>query len=233
MSALGTRIEAASPDEVKAAVPWMIAAAATGDDGKRNCAAVGLMGVGLRTDSPALLKDHIGEVAALLNSSDSFTQGFSVTVLGSVQQRQPTAVPGLLNALLSFVKRTDRYTAAQVSAIAFLLKEFEGDQAVLDAVESFCSREIDSDSRTRIVFALGLGEAQRKPARVVDLIAANLSDPSLGVRAAAVDVLSRMGPQAVIRAEPQLRKLIQQADQPEVVKSAARKVLRDAGLSAN
>jgi HEAT repeat protein len=209
----------------------MIAAVGTGDEGKRIYAAFGLVAVGVRTDSPALLKDHIGDLVGLLSSSDLFTQGFAVTVLGSVQERQAASVPGLLQSLVAYIKRTDRYTQAQVSAVAFLLQKWQDDQAVQETVESFLSRDLDADSHIRILLALGLGDSRRKPARFIDLIIAALGDSSIDVRTTAIDVLSRIGTQAIVRAEPSLRKLIQQADQPEVIKSAARKALRDAGLS--
>ena len=231
LSAIGKRVTAASPDDIQAALPWMIAAVGTGDEGKRIYAAFGLVAVGVRTDSPALLKDHIGDLVGLLSSSDLFTQGFAVTVLGSVQERQAASVPGLLQSLVAYIKRTDRYTQAQVSAVAFLLQKWQDDQAVQETVESFLSRDIDADSHIRILLALGLGDSRRKPARFIDLIIAALGDSSIDVRTTAIDVLSRIGTQAIVRAEPSLRKLIQQADQPEVIKSAARKALRDAGLS--
>jgi hypothetical protein len=51
------------------------------------------------------------------------------------------------------------------------------------------------------------------------------------VRSTAIDVLSLIGPEAVMKAEPSLRKLAEGAAQPDEIRSAARKALKDAGFS--
>jgi hypothetical protein len=88
------RVSAASPDEIRAALPWIIAACGIGDEAKRDYGFYGLLAVALRMDSPALLKEHMGDVAALLLSSDPNAQRGAVAVLGVAQDRQsvPTAI---------------------------------------------------------------------------------------------------------------------------------------------
>jgi HEAT repeat protein len=231
LSSLGKRVSAASPGEIRDALPWMIAAAANADEVKRVYAFRALVGVGVRTDSPALLKEHIGDLVTLLASSDAYVQRFAMIVLGSVQSRQAAPVLGLSQALVAFVKRADRDLQAQLGALGSLLEKWQEEPSVQDAVEGFLSRDLDVETRIQILLALGRGNARGRPVRFIDLIIAALGNPSIDVRTTAIDVLSRSGTPAMVRAEPSLRKLIQEADQPEVVKSAARKALRDAGLS--
>ena len=121
LSALQKRVSAADPDEVHGAIPWMIGALRLNDGGKEHYAFFGLLAAALRSDGPTLLKDRMGDVVSLLTSPGTLAQRGAVFVLGSIQQRQLAPVPGLSQALVSFVKRTDRDLQAQVSAVAFLL----------------------------------------------------------------------------------------------------------------
>jgi HEAT repeat protein len=208
----------------------MIGALRLNDGGKEHYAFFGLLAAALRSDGPTLLKDRMGDVVSLLTSPGTLAQRGAVFVLGSIQQRQLAPVPGLSQALVSFVKRTDRDLQAQVSAVAFLLSRSEEEMATQDAVEGFLSRDLDADSRTRVLSAIGRGNANPKPARLIDLVTAALDNPDESVRSTAIDMLSLIGPLAVMRAEPSLRKLAEGTGQPEAIRSAARKALKDAGL---
>src|ERR1039458_6616772 len=74
LSALQKRVSAASPDEVHGAIPWMIGGLRLNDGAKEQCAFAGLLSAALRSDGPALLKDHMGDVASLLASSGVLAQ---------------------------------------------------------------------------------------------------------------------------------------------------------------
>jgi hypothetical protein len=230
ISTLGKRVSAASPDEIRGALPWMIAASRVGDDVRTTYAFVGLLAVGLRMDSPALLKDYMGDMVTLLASSDTLVQRAGAFVLGSVQERQATLVPGLSHDLVSFVKRTDRDLEAQLTAVAFLIEKWQEEPAAQEAVGSFLSRDLDADSRARILRAIGQAKGDGRPARFTDLIIAALDDSNESVKSTAIKMLNLIGPLAVMRAEPSLRKLAQEPGQPEAIRSAAAKTLSDAGL---
>jgi HEAT repeat protein len=230
LSAVSKRVTAASSDEIRGALPWMIAAITSGDEAKRNYAYFALVAVGVRPDAPALLSGHEGDLEALLMSPDPLLERGAVVVLGSLQDRRPVPLPGLRETLEAFVKRTDRDLEAQVSALAFLLSKWEAESSTQNVVAGFWSRDLDVNSRDRVLTAVGRGNANPKPARLTALIASALEDPHAPVRGVAIEMLSLIGPEAVMGAEPLLRKLAQDTSQPDSVRSAARKALRDAGL---
>jgi vesicle coat complex subunit len=84
---------------------------------------------------------------------------------------------------------------------------------------------------TRLQAIEAVGNPHIKDTGLIGVVIASSSDPNTGVRAAAIHALSRIGVHAVVQAEPELRKILTDPSQPAIITSAARKALRDAGLS--
>lgn len=231
LSAISRQATAANPEEIRASLPWIMVALNAGDEAKSKYGLFALIAVGVRSDAPTLLAGREGDLASLLSLPGPLSQRACVAVLGFLQDRRPAPLPGLRETLEAFVKRTDRDPEAQVSALAFLLTKWEAEPATQEALAGFWSRDLDVDARIRVLTAVGRGNAHPKPARLTALIASALDDPHAPVRSVAIEMLGLSGPEAVMGAEPSLRKLVQDASQPDSIRSAARKALKDAGLS--
>ena len=225
-SVLGDRITAASPEDIAKSLPLMIGAAVSGiDDVLTRYGVMGLLAVGLRPDGAALLKEYMPAIASLLDSHDAPTERVAVVIIGSVESRQRT--PGARQALTAFLKRTDRDLRAQAGAISVLAKVAVDDDAVA-AIDQFLARDLDSDTRVASLYGLTSPDLILH-AKVIDRMITLLSDGDMAVKITAIDSLTRIGPQALLLAEPVLTKLAEDAASPEMLRSAAKTALGKIG----
>lgn len=85
------------------------------------------------------------------------------------------------------------------------------------------------DVRTRLDALDGLAAAPIKNPSLIDSVIASLRDSNQAVRLAAVQTLTRMGKQALLQAEPTLKRVAENTDEPAEVKDAAKKALEEIG----
>ncbi len=221
------QVAAASPDEIAAALPVMVAALSVPDDRARRTCVMAILSVSLRMDSPALLGQSIGAVAGILDFSDAPQQRVGVVIMSNVLSRAPTPPPGALTPVIAFLKRSDRDIEAQSVAVSVLARAAPEDAGVTETVSAFLSRQLDAQFRVRALD--GLVSPRLKDIKLIDSVAASLEDPDDAVKGAAINALTKIGPQAIVQAEPALLKLLQQPGHPANLRLAATNALSKIG----
>lgn len=214
-------IPGASPEEIRKALPAIFAALAYQDEGVRHNAMTGLFEVARRPDGAALLKDRISLIGnVLLTSPISETQAGAVVILGSLNPAPPEVIP----ILLKFLQENDKDLNAQGSAIFELVSIAPENSEVIAAVQVFLSRPLDSQTRIGVLNALG--NPNVKDERLIALLIASLDDTEEGVQSTAIQALTRIGRQALEQAEPGLRRLARESNQPTDIVELAKQALQ-------
>jgi hypothetical protein len=218
------QIGAARPENISRALPSIELALAHQDDNVKADAVLALFAIGLRPDSAALLKDYLKPIANLLNSPSARLQLSVTQVLGMLKPEPP---PEVSPALLSFLKQTDRDPLAQAGAISALVRIAPGKQGVDEAIKGFLGRPLDQQSKEAALNALG--NSRGEDVQLIELVIGALNDPDPGIRLTAVQVLRRIGRNAVLQAEPALHEVIEHPDESPQVRAAAREALQSIG----
>ncbi len=229
ISEMGRRIKAAPAQELADALPLFFAAALSGtDDTVKIYGAMALLSVSGRYDcGDELLRARIGEVAGLLALDNPGLQRLGSGILGALFATATTPPAEVFPVLKAFLKRTDRDPAAQNAAAGILMKYDSQDPEAVQAVAAHLLRPlspIEREDALRAVSIPGL-----KDIKIIDAVAKFVDDPLPQTRILAINALSKIGPQAVAQAEPALVEAVNRADQPDNVKTAARKALSEIG----
>jgi hypothetical protein len=225
-SRLNKQITAASPEDIVQALPLMLGVALSGkDDALRRYGVMGLLAVSLRLDGVALLNEHLPAIASLLDSHDAPIQRMAVVMISTAESRQRTPAP--LQALTAFLKRTDRDLQAQASAVSVLAGPGVDDDAVA-AIDQFLARDLDSNTRVGSLYGLTSPDLILHP-KIISRMITLLSNGDVTVKITATNSLTKIGPQALLLAEPALMKLAEDSASPESVRSAARTALGKIG----
>jgi HEAT repeat protein len=215
-------IAAASPDEIRKALPAIFAALAHQDDAVKHRACTALFEIARRSDGPSLLKSHINDIGeVLLNSPNPDTRNGSLVILGTLSPPPVEVVP----IFLSFLKRTDAEAQAQQGGIIFQLIQIDPDSPeILAAIREFLSRTLDNNTRIGVLNALG--NPKIKDVRLIAIMIASLDDPDPGIRSTAIQSLGRIGPKALLQGESNLQRLATDLNQPADVTNAAKAALQ-------
>jgi HEAT repeat protein len=223
----GEQVASAPPDEVSAALPVMVGALSIPDGRARRTCIMAILSVSLRMDSPALLGRSIGAVAGILDFSDAPGQRVGVIILSDVLSRAATPPAGALQPLIAFLRRSDRDLEAQSGAVSVLTRAAPEEAAVTGTVAAFLSRPLDTQSRLRALD--GLVSPRLRDTKLIDSVAASVGDPDDAVKVSAISALTRIGPQAIVQAEPALLKLLQEPGHPANLRLAATNALSEIG----
>ncbi len=197
------QISGARTEDITKALPAILMALAHQDDNVKADAVLALFAISQRPDSAELLKKHIAGIANLFNLPNDRLQGAATIIMGSLR---PTPPPEILPPLLTFLKRTDRDPQAQGSAVFYLARYAPDKPDVVAAIQEFLSRPLSKSTRIGVLNALG--DPRVKDASLIQAVTNSLDDPDLGVRFTAIQVLTRMGPHALLQAEPALQKSV-------------------------
>jgi hypothetical protein len=181
----------------------------------------------LRKDSLSLLSKYMGAVAGMLDSPDAPEQRMGVVILSALISRAPTPPAGALPPLIAFLKRTDRDVEAQAGAISALVDAAVDDEAA-SAIDQFLARDLSPQTRVVSLYGLTSPKLVLHPI-VISRMISLLSGGDVMVKTTAIDSLTRIGPQALLLAEPVLVKLSEDAATPDSLRSAAKTALGKIG----
>jgi HEAT repeats len=198
------QINGASPQEISAALPAILAALADRDRTVNGYAGSALFRIATRADGAELLRDYVKAIGRhLLASPDAIAQGSEVMILMSIRPSPPPEVRPLF---LSFLRREDRNPIAQVDALGYLITQAPEDSGPVAA--EFWHRPMDRN--TRIAALNTLANTHSADPRIIGLAVSSLDDGDFEVRLAAFQALTRMGPSALQQAGPAMRKVADQ-----------------------
>jgi HEAT repeat protein len=209
------------PEDISKALPAIFRALGHQDDNVKIDAAFTLTVITRRPDSAQLLGKYIDDIADLFNSQDPRLQGTPTLVFLNLK---PTPPPEVLPPLLTFLKRADRDPQAQSSAVFALVHIAPENPDVIAAIQEVLSRPLDNGTRVGVLNALG--NRSIKDVHLVATVIASMGDPDPGIRSTAIQALTRMGQQALVQAEPTLRRLADDPKQPADVTAAAKEALQ-------
>jgi len=219
------RIPGTAPNEISNAMPDILAALAHQDDNVKSDALLALFAVAQRADSAALLRNHvdvIGHDLLTATTTKPETRAGEIIILGMLQ---PSPPPEVIPIFLTFLKRTDPDAQAQGSGVIFeLVRIAPEDAEVISALRDFLSRPLDSKSKRETLVAVG--NSRMKDGQIIAMMVASLDDPDESVRITAIQVLPRVGQQALQQAEPALQRLVNDTNQPANVRAAAKDALQ-------
>ena len=219
------QIPGTTPSEISNAMPDILAALAHQDDNVKSDALLALLVVAQRADSAALLRSHVDVIGHdLLNATTTKpeTRAGEMVILGMLK---PSPPPEVVPIFLSFLRRTDPDAQAQGSGVIFELIHIAPENPeVIIAVRDFLSRPLDSKSKRETLVAVG--NSRMKDGQTIAMMIAAMDDPDEGVRITAIQVLPRVGQQALQQAEPTLRRLANDPKQPAQVTAAAKEALQ-------
>ena len=214
------RIRRTQPQEIVAALPFILTALGHSDEYLRERAAVSLVAVSFRLDSAKLLSSYTGDVAVLLESADPAFQRSGVTILGSLQ---PSVPPDGIVLLVSFLRRDDRDLLVQAAAVSYLLRHGPADQRVLTTVNDFLDRPMDVKVKVNALNAVG--DPRITDAHLISRVIGALDDREEQIRFTAAGVLGRIGRVAVLQGEQALRRIAEDRKEPEYLRRAAKESL--------
>lgn len=207
-------------EDAASALPAIIEALTHRNDEVKIDAAAALFAVSRRSDSADLLTQYVGTIADLFNSPDARLQGTPSLIFVNLK---PTPPPEVVPLLIAYLRRTDSEAKAQPGAILALAK-MAGDQPeVASAIRGFLVRPLES--HVRIDGLNALGDSRVRDPNVIGMVATFLEDPDKGIRFTAAQTLRRMGSNAVLQAEPALRKVAENPNEAADVRTAAKQAL--------
>jgi len=213
----------ARPGEITNALPAIMAAFAHRDDTVKAYACTALFAIGRRPDSAKLLNQYTDVlIQDVSDTSNPNIRAGEIVILGGLR---PVPPPQVVPSFLAFLKRTDIGVQAQGSGVIFELVQIAPDDPeVITAIREFLSRPLDST--TRIGALNAVGNPKVKDAGLVAMVVASLDDADQGVRFTGIEVLGRMGRNALLRGEPELQRLANDPKQPTNVSNAAKEALK-------
>ena len=129
--------------------------------------------------------------------------------------------------LLGSLNRIDREPREQISVLSVLAPLWSSRPEVIDAIDRFLSRPMDSD--TRITALKAVYYSLVDDYKIRRTVAAALDDTNAGVRLQAIGTLERMGPAALAEVQETLERLSQNPSESADVKSAARRAVGKIG----
>jgi HEAT repeat protein len=208
--------------EVAVVLPMIMTALKSADlDTQINAAAV-LVSIGMRSDAVEVLRGQFQSLVQLFHSPDERLQMTPIYLITELRSPLPSEVTPLL---LDFIEQPERDIKAQAGAINILVRIAPQSPQVISAVKAFVAKQHEKDARILTLNALrGLRTSDGELIReVIDA----LNDPVEGVRFTALQVISNMGHEALLEAEPTLRKMTTNPDE-----SADNKVLAEEDLKS-
>lgn len=217
---LSEQINGAGANEIGRLLPSIVAALANPDDAVKLDATIALSQISARPDSAALLTPFISDIAGLLKLPDRTLQHMGAFLLSSLK---PSSPPEVVPPLLAFLKRTDCDTEEQADLIFVLAHYIRDYPEVGDAIERFLARPLEV--KARIDALTGLVSSHISSGPILDEVILSLRDPNQEIRLAAIDTLTRLGPQALTRAEPDLQWIANRTDESPDVRESARRAL--------
>jgi HEAT repeats len=214
------RIAGMRPEDIKRALPAVFAALARQDEQVKAYACAALFAIADRPDGAELLKDRIGAIGQdLLLTKDANIQAGEIAILGSVK---PSPSPEVVAMLLDFLKRPD-VQAQAAGAIFELIHVAPDDPRVIAEIQDYMSGPVDSRSKINVLNALG--NRRVKDARLVSIVTSLFDDSDQNVRLTAIHAVGRMGRQVLEYAEPTLRRLANDPNQPVEIREGAKSAL--------
>ena len=147
-------------------------------------------------------------------------QGGEVIILGRLKPPPPEVA----HFLLTFVSQRDRDPNAQGGAIFELLRTAPQNSELVATIREFLSRPIDSNVRIGVLNALG--NPGTRDIRLIALITESLENPDPNTRLTAIQALTRIGNDALRRAEPPLSRLATDPTQPADVQENAKQAIK-------
>jgi hypothetical protein len=210
---------------ISAILPRMVSMFSGAEEEDQRCAGHVLADVAFRSDSATLLRGHVSSIGAVLNTSQDARiergAGFILTTLRPEPPREVAA------PLLEFIKSPNRDTRLQASAIEPLARLASELPPIVDAIEAFWAKRLDAS--TKEITLNALGNSRTKNQQLMSIVITAFNDESPSVRSIAVQVIRRMGNDAIRLAVPELRKLIENPDLcGESAAGAAEQVCRSA-----
>jgi len=174
-------------------------------------AALALTSIARRPDGASLLADRLAQIGKQEDAEDSRLQALPAEVFVELRPHPPTSTVPIL---VAFLRRKDRDTSAQASAVFALVRISPEDAAVRSAIHGFLMRSLDS--RTLIGTVNALGDARLDGTKLAADVIPFLENSDSGVRFAAVQTVSRIGGKTLRDAATKLQSLAATDQNPQV-----------------
>src|SRR5262245_10832175 len=184
MSRVSDQLANMPATELAKTLPAVVAALENPDEGIKSVAASALFAVSRRQDSGSLLAPYEESIVRLFDSSSERLQGMAALTFLNLKSRPPEAV---LSAMLVLLNRTDREPKQQTAVLGVLAAVWPERPDVIDAINSFMSRRLDSDARVEALKAIRLSRLDDYQIRRT--VTAALDDSQVEVKFAAIQVL--------------------------------------------
>ena len=214
------QIPSASPQDISDVLPSIGAAVKHADQKVKSYGALALAVISQRTDGADLLRNYTDDVIGMLNGDNKPLQRISVTILSNIAPRLPDQTSP---AMLEYVSKNNTDPEIQAGVLFALIRTAPTDPRVTDITKHLLSKPLDREPKIAVLNAVGTPRMRNQDVR--NLVIGELSNTDQGVRMTAIQTLRRMGPDAVLRAEPALQQLATGETQPQQVKAAAKQAL--------
>ena len=213
-------IPSASPEQISGTLPLLFLSLKNPDIKVQIYGAALLWSIANRPDGRKFLEPHLQDIAGLFDSPDARLQTAASVIFMMLKPPPPAAVP----LVVAFLRRTDRDTRAQASAVGFLDRYASEDRDAVEAIKLFLARPLDPGGRVQALNALN--SSSKKDSGIVDRVIASLDDPDQGVRFTAAQVISGLGQEALLQAQPALERMAERPDELDQTKAFAREALK-------
>ena len=214
-------LETMRVEDVRAVLPSIVRAMALADEGVRAEAALAAFVVSLRPDGRTLLAPHTATLARLLGAETERVRYLGYVALSNAADARSR---DWLDPLVETLRDRARSGAERLHALAAALRLASDDPAVADAAEAYFYEPLEVETHASALQLLAQSPVKSAPFRAVALLSLESSYPR--VKLAAIDVIARMGGDALADAETRLRAIADRATEGPDVRRAAEGALR-------
>jgi hypothetical protein len=208
-------------EDVRAVLPSIVRAMAVADEGARGHAAFAAFVVSLRPDGRALLAPFTMPLARLLGAQTERVRYLAYVALSNAADARSRE---WLEPLVETLRDRARSGSERLHALAAALTLAPGEPVAEDAAEAYFYEPLEVETQASALQLLAQSAVTSARFRAVTLLALESSYPR--VKLAAIDVIRRMGGDAVADAETRLRAIAERATEQPDVRRAAEGALR-------
>ena len=214
-------LETMAVEDVRVVLPSIVRAMAVEDERVRSHAAFAAFVVSVRADGRTLLAPHTGSLARLLGAETERVRYLAYVALSNAAG---VGSRDWLGPAVEILRDRTHSGAERLHALAAALTLAPEDPAAQDAAEAYFYEQLEVETQASALQLLAQSAVKSARFRAVTLLALESSYPR--VKLAAIDVIARMGAEALGEAESRLRAIVARPTEESGVRKAAEAVLR-------
>ena len=214
-------LETMPVEDVRVVLPSIVRAMAVEDERVRSHAAFAAFVVSVRADGRTLLAPHTESLARLLGAETERVRYLAYVALSNAAG---VGSRDWLGPAVEILRDRTHSGAERLHGLAAALTLAPGDPAAQDAAEAYFYEPLDVETQASALQLLAQSSVTSARFRAVALLA--LESSYRRVKLAAIEVISRMGGEAMAQAETRLRAIVASPTEESDVRKAAEAVLR-------